>query len=1239
MNGADQSRDLTGGERDGTREDNSVPTDESRRVDPHETAVETPVEPMGAAPPNRGVRGPADGDSPGTRARAPRKTHREPVYGASRGPRSYTPRHLAEQILTTKSAIEGERKTVTVMFAEVADFTGMAEALDPEDVHEIMDRCFKIIMDEVHNHRGTINQFTGSGVMALFGAPLALEDHAKKACQAALSIQNALKRLGDAPRERLEWDFKMRVGLNSGPVVVGSIGDDLRMDYTAIGDTTNMAARMKSMAKPGAVQVSENTYKRISRVFQCDALGKVKVKGKTEPQNIYVLKKLAFHREPDLDRRLRPIMVGREKELGRLVLQTLKVVNGEGSIVNIIGEAGIGKSRLTAELKREEMMRQVTVLQGKVISIGRNLSFYPIIDMLKNWAGIHEHDGMAPSREKLKAAIRRVCGEHAEEVFPFAATLMGIRLSGEDAKRVEDIEGEALEKLILKNIRLLLSKASEWKPLVIIVEDLHWADDSSLALLESLYSLAKTRRILFVNIFRPGYLAPDRGVIQATNQEAAMNPVEIALQPLDARNSKNLINNMLDFRQLPQVVKDKIARRSGGNPFFIEEVVRSLIDDGAIVVKDGQWAATAKMDEVDIPYTIKDVLMARIDRLEEKTRSLVKIASVIGRSFFYRIISDVARSIEDVDKRLSYLKDIQFIREQERMEELEYMFKHALAQATAYDSILHQKRKKIHLQVADSITESFAGRLYDFYGVLAYHYSMGENLEKAEIYLTKAGEEALKSSASSEALHYYKNAMELYVKQSGQAHDPDKMAALQQNVAIAFHNKGQYPEAARYFDRALKSLGKKESENALITNVRLVVNILGIIKSLLFPSAGRKIAPTPRDNQIMNIMLWRGCALVYTDIKKMFTSSIEATRGCFKFDIEKLDNGFKTLAGSMTLFSWTGISHRVCGMLSDYIRNNLDWEHDKRNHLLYTLHETVFHFVSGDFDKSVDEELIAYGLKKGDLFSVSSYMIFLGWISIERGDFATAENLVRRLRDISEEYRHENGWGLYYELNLTLLLKKRKLAEASRIVDEGMAHLSRIGEEMRNITMLSMKAVALAMQNDIAGAEEALDEARARKRREGVVPPYYLSNYWMGAFLCNALNLKRAIKDKDKAKIREYQSAGVKIAKKARKNCRKVASARTSVYRLTGNFYWMIGKQKTALKWWDKSIATGECLGARLECSRARASVGRRLSGPESDYNELNGIEAGDYLKKGLAMLEEMDLRWDLAQSDEEIWS
>ncbi|MCP4691661.1 MAG: AAA family ATPase [Desulfobacterales bacterium] len=1254
MNGANQSSDFTGvGGGAGGGGDDAADM-ESRRAQSHERGVETSAAPMGPASGN-GLPGPPDPQFPGTREPDPQNPLGNPSADVSRGPdapsplgipsadvsrgpRSYTPKSLADQILTAKSAIEGERKVVTVMYTDVVNFTGMAEMLDPEDVHEIMDGCFKIIMDEVHNHQGTINQFTGDGVMALFGAPLALEAHAKKACQAALSIQKRIGRYSESPRQRFGLDFKMRVGLNTGPVVVGSIGDDLRMDYTAIGDTTNLASRLESMAKPGAVLISENTHKRIRGFFDFRPLGKVKIKGKTDLQEVYVLKETARGVESDPERGIRSHMVGRGEELDRLLARTRKVIDGEGSIVSIIGEAGIGKSRLLAELKKQAIMSRVTLLQGKAISIGRNLSFHPIIDMLKNAAGINDHDSMAVSREKLKAMVGRVCGKDADEVRPFVATLVGIRLSDRDAKRMEGIEGEALESLILKNVSFLLSRASERNPLVIVMEDLHWADESSLILLESLYSLTRSHRILLINLFRPEDRIVERGVIHTIKQDPSMDYVEITPRPLDVRKSIDLIDNMLNVKQLHPVVIDTIVSRSGGNPFFIEEVVRSFIDDGAIVMEDGQFVVTEKIDDVHIPYTINDVLMARIDRLEEKTRHLVKIASVIGRNFFYRVISDVAENVRGIDERLAYLKEIQLILERERIEELEYMFKHALAQEAAYDSILRQRRKEMHLMVADSIVSIFSRRPRDFYGVLAYHYSMGEDLEKAETYLVKAGEEALKSSASSEALHYYKNAMELYIKQSGDARDPDKMAALQQNIAIAFHNKGHYSKAVRYFDRALESLGRKKSESAFDTKARLAVYLLIILKNLLAPSVGKKIEPTPRDNQIMNIMVWRGYALVYLDVKKMFTSSIEATKDCFKFDIKKLDNGVKTLAGSMSLFSWTGISLRVCGMLSNYIRKNIDVKHDKRNHFLYTLHETIYHFVSGDFNKPVDEGLIEYGLKIGDIFSVSSYMIFQGWISIEQGDFAAADDLVRRLRSISEEYHHEAARGLFYELKLTMLMKKRKLVEALNIVDKGISHLSGIGENMRIVTMLAMKAGVLVMQNDIEGAEEALGAARMLMQREGAVPTYYLSNYWMGSLVCNMQKLKLAILANDKSKIWKYKSAALKSSKKARKNSRKVASARTRVYSLTGNYYWMIGKRRTALAWWRKSIAEGERLGARLALSRVCMSVGRRLSGPDSPYKSLNGIEAGDYLEKGRAMMKEMGLLRDLNQSDEEVW-
>ena len=367
-----------------------------------------------------------------------------------RRPHSYTPRHLAEKILTRKSAIEGERKLVTVMFADVAGFTPMSEKLDPEQVHEVMDGCFRILLDEIHKCEGTVNEFTGDGVMALFGAPIAHEDHAQRACYAALAVQHAMVPYGEKISRDCGIDFKMRIGLNSGPVVVGAIGDDLRMDYTAQGDTVNLAARMESNAQPGTVLVSEQTYRLAGESFQFDSLGKIQVKGKDKPVEAYRLKDEAYKARSRSEREIYSEMVGRDQELARLELQILKAVNGEGSVVNVIGEAGIGKSRLLAELKKRDVVKRVSFLEGRAISMGRNLSFHPVIDLFKNWALIREDDPESAALSKLETAVRRVSSEEADEILPFVATMMGMKLSGKHADRIKDVAGESLEKLIFK---------------------------------------------------------------------------------------------------------------------------------------------------------------------------------------------------------------------------------------------------------------------------------------------------------------------------------------------------------------------------------------------------------------------------------------------------------------------------------------------------------------------------------------------------------------------------------------------------------------------------------------------------------------------------------------------------------------------------------------------------------------------------------------------------------------------
>ena len=346
--------------------------------------------------------------------------------------------------------------------------------------------------------------------------------------------------------------------------------------------------------------------------------------------------------------------------------------------------------------------------------------------------------------------------------------------------------------------------------------------------------------------------------------------------------------------------------------------MRSFIDEGAVVKTNGEFTVTEKIDNIEIPNTINDVLMARIDRFDENTRDLVKVASVIGRSFFYRILTEVAKTIDGIDIRLSYLKQIELIREQQRMEEIEYLFKHALAQEAAYDSILVQKRKEIHFNVAGSIEKIFKERLHEFYGILSYHYINAENWDKAEEYVLKAGEEALKASASTEALHYYQRAIELYIRKHGDDVDKNILAGMEENIAYAFQNKGFYTEAVDYFDRSAIHRGEKIHSNLFFIIFKLIINLFSILLSLYLPPIRKKKIPTEADDQIMQRVFKIASALGLTNMKRCFVENIAAFKQAFKYDISKSQAFFNILAGGGVVFCLSGISLRLSRKFMDY---------------------------------------------------------------------------------------------------------------------------------------------------------------------------------------------------------------------------------------------------------------------------------------------------------------------------------
>jgi class 3 adenylate cyclase/tetratricopeptide (TPR) repeat protein len=1136
-----------------------------------------------------------------------------------------------ESVGENNTSIESERRIATVMFADISGFTAMSEKMDPEQVTCTMNDCFFMMGECIEKHGGTIDKFIGDCVMVLFGVPKALEDAPQKAVNAAIEIRNRLNKFNQ--EKNLTIPLNIHIGINTGPVVAGMIGSGQKQDFTVMGDTVNLASRLEDASQVGQILVGPATYKATKTGFKYKTLKPITLKGKAEPVPVYELlsvRETLYRVQPGADRMISSVMVGRDNELNTLELAVLKAITGQGSIVNVIGEAGIGKSRLIAELKNRDVMKRVTLLEGRTISMGANLGYHLIINLLKNWAQITEEDSEVAAFTKLESAIRTTYPEALAEILPFVATLMGIKLVGRYADRVRGIEGESLEKLILKNVRDLITRGTQRAPLVAILEDLHWADTSSIELLESLFRLATKERIVFINVFRPGYQETGDRIIKTIQENYQDKYNEIMIQPLDEKQTETLITNLLNIKGFPHKFKEQIVQRAEGNPYFIEEVVRSFIDEGAVVMRDQGFEVTDRLSSMSIPRTINEVLMARIDRLDQKTRDLVKTASVIGRNFFYRILAEVAMTIEDMDSRLEYLEEIQLIRERKRMEELEYLFKHALAQEVAYDSILVQRRKELHKSVADSIEKVFNERLHEFYGMLAFHYSQAEDLDKTEEYLIKAGEESLKASASAEALHYCQQALELYLRKYGDKADPKKVAMLEKNIALALYNRGQYAESVPYFDKALTFYGETTPRHKITKVLKLGAGILAYISALYLPFFHWKKEPTQEDNDFFSLDYKKCAALSVTDPEEWFFQAFYFIRRFTKLDFTKIDTGPGFNSIGVVLFALTGLSFTLSRRVLTFTKNKVDMA-DVRSMLFYQSNVLIHNALSGEWkdEIEIDQDLIDKNIAIGEFFYVPVYMIWASFVDIERGEFKAAQSLIEQLSDIAETY--ENDWARVSKFldSGTLLMEYRKLHEAMNEVQEGILFTERTGFRVWVIYMYAMKARTQIYLGDLHGSEDSLVQAEKIMSEQAVVPTH-VAHLFLNRFVLEMYLLEEAIKKADKDATKKYRSKAISAGARALKMANKYSLTKTETLKLMGAYYWTIGKQRKAMKWWKEAIQEGQRMNYRLELSRSYFEVGKRLLEPKSKYKELDGIKAEEYLEKARVMFVEMDLQWDL---------
>jgi class 3 adenylate cyclase/tetratricopeptide (TPR) repeat protein len=663
-------------------------------------------------------------------------------------PQTYTPKFLADKILDTRSSIEGERKLVTVLFADVSNYTSISEKLDPEEVHQIMDGCFKVLMDEIHRYEGTIDKFTGDGVMALFGAPVSHEDHAQHACYAALAMQKAVGEYGNKIEQECGIEFKIRIGLNSGQVIIGSVGNDLRMDYTAIGDTVNLASRMETNAKPGAVLVSVDTYRIARDFFKFEPLGKVKVKGKEEPVESFKLLEAS-----DVETRIGASVArgltkfaGRLREITALKEAFGKAHSGSGQVVGIVGEAGVGKSRLILELKEVLPKDECTYHEGQCLHYGGLMTYLPLLDILRSYFDIKEGEREYIVKKKMADKIA-LLDENLESILPPLHDILSLNV--EDGNYMK-LEPQQKRERVFEAIRDLLIRESQDRSLVLAVDDLQWIDRSSEEFITYLVGWLANVRILLIILYRPEY----------THQWASKSYYsQIGVEQLSTDNSVELVKSILEDGEVVPELNDLILTRAAGNPLFMEEFTHTLVENGSIQKKDHQYILSTKTSEIQVPDTIQGIIAARMDRLEDNLKRTMQVASVIGRDFAFRILQTITGMNEELKSILLNLQGLEFIYEKNLFPELEYIFKHALTQQVAYNSLLLKKRKELHESIGTAIEELYPDRLEEFYEMLAHHYTRTENRAKAYQYLKLSGDKTSRHYANREAFYFYREAI------------------------------------------------------------------------------------------------------------------------------------------------------------------------------------------------------------------------------------------------------------------------------------------------------------------------------------------------------------------------------------------------------------------------------------------------------------------------------------------------
>jgi predicted ATPase/class 3 adenylate cyclase len=688
------------------------------------------------------------------------------------GPRAYTPAHLAEKILTARPTLAGERKQVTVLFADLKDSTELIRGLDPEAAQQLLDPALHCMMDAVHRFEGTVNQVLGDGIMALFGAPIGHEDHALRACYAALAMQAAMRATTEEVRRTRGLELRMRVGLNSGEVVVRAIGNDLHMDYSAVGETAVLAARMEQTAIPGTIRLPAATLRLVEGLVQVSALGPVPVKGLAEPVEVFELVGASAVRrrlQVAAARGLTPL-VGRQPELETVQQALARAQTGHGQVVALVGDAGVGKSRLVYELIHSHRTQGWQVLESASVSYGKATPYFPVIDLLKRYCHVDDGDDTRTVRAKVTGQVLTL-DETLQETIPALLTLLD---AVPDDSPFRHLEPPQRRQRTLEALKRVLLRESQVQPLLLVFEDLHWIDTETQALLDRLVESLPTASLLLLVNYRPEY---QHGWGSKTYY------TQLRLDPLQPASAEEFLHALLGDDPSLAPLKQLLIARTEGNPFFLEESVRTLIEIGILGGTPGAHRLLQPLQGMPVPATVQAVLAARIDRLPPEDKRLLQTAAVIGADVPFALLRAIAEVPEAALHRgLAHLQAAEFLYETRLFPEQEYTFTHALTHEVTYGSLLLERRRALHARIVEALEALAPERAAEQVERLAQHAQRGEVWGKAVPYCQQAGARAYDRAAFREAAAYIDQALQALAHLP--EHDDTRVLAIELRLAL-----------------------------------------------------------------------------------------------------------------------------------------------------------------------------------------------------------------------------------------------------------------------------------------------------------------------------------------------------------------------------------------------------------------------------------------------------------------------